>query len=286
MQQVSTGALRGDRLTGMWFKVDDALHDHGKVRGADPAAIGLWTLAGSWCGQHKTNGFVPSSVVPRWTPKWKRLASELVDRNLWTPAKEGREDGWRFVNWDEYQPSREETDVPLERLRWRRKQALKKNRDLCEQIVARDRGLCRYCAERVNFNDRKSGKGGTYDHVDPDGDNSLDNVVVACRKCNGRKRDRTPHEAGMPLLPVPVPYASGSGSSSTRNEPDESGSIRADSLEAVRDQVGSGRSQVGTRIGELDLPSANGHSTNGVHALSGAGVVVDSELRRVNGSPT
>jgi hypothetical protein len=246
----------------VWFKVDDKLHDHRKTWGIDCAAVGLWTMAGSWCGANGTDGFVPEIVVSRWSKHWQRLAADLVTRGLWAEANQDGQKGWEFVNWSEYQPSRVETAVPLDRLRWRRKQALKKNRVLCDQVVARDRNQCRYCGERVSWADRKSPKGATYDHVDPDGENELDNVVIACRRCNGRKKDRTPHEAGMPLLPVPAPYDPVPGEpEGTRSAPDLSGENWALARETVRDQVGTGSVRVGSRSLEPG-PSLNG---NGVH---------------------
>jgi hypothetical protein len=83
--------------------------------------------------------------------------------------------------------------------RWKRDKDLKRNGELCRAIKARDRHLCRYCGDRVNWADKKGRLAGTYDHVDPDGDNSFHNVVVACKRCNGIKKDRTPEQAGMPL---------------------------------------------------------------------------------------
>ena len=35
------------------------------------------------------------------------------------------------------------------------------------------------------------------------GTHTWENVVAACRSCNARKGDRTPHEAGMHLVRVP-----------------------------------------------------------------------------------
>lgn len=71
---------------------------------------------------------------------------------------------------------------------------------LREQIKARDEDACRYCDIDVDWKDRRGPTSGTYDHVDPSGRNTIDNVVVACRSCNARKRRRTPEQAGMPLL--------------------------------------------------------------------------------------
>jgi hypothetical protein len=82
-----------------------------------------------------------------------------------------------------------------------RRKELERDRDLVAAIKERDRDRCRYCGALVNWRDRRGPKGGTYDHVQPRGDNSLNNVVVACRRCNCAKGGRTPEEAGMPLLP-------------------------------------------------------------------------------------
>lgn len=62
-------------------------------------------------------------------------------------------------------------------------------------ILRRDRHCCRYCG-------RKSSKL-TLDHVMPrsrGGRSSWRNLVSACLACNLRKGNRTPAEAGMPLL--------------------------------------------------------------------------------------
>ncbi|HWV79164.1 MAG TPA: HNH endonuclease [Isoptericola sp.] len=67
--------------------------------------------------------------------------------------------------------------------------------------VKRRDGACAYCG----------GPAETVDHVIPrsrGGDSSWLNLVAACEACNGRKADRTPLEAGMPLLLAPfVPPA-------------------------------------------------------------------------------
>lgn len=63
-------------------------------------------------------------------------------------------------------------------------------------VFIRDDGRCQYCdaaAENV-------------DHVLPrsrGGPHEWENVVASCRRCNSRKRDCTPEEAGMRLLRPP-----------------------------------------------------------------------------------
>lgn len=63
-------------------------------------------------------------------------------------------------------------------------------------IHERDSWVCGYCG----------GHGTTIDHVLPKsrgGLNTYQNLVTACEDCNGKKGDRTPEEASMPLLFVP-----------------------------------------------------------------------------------
>jgi len=67
-------------------------------------------------------------------------------------------------------------------------------------LFARDAHLCMYCGQSFNRPVL------TRDHVLPLSKGGLDtweNVVTACFHCNSRKSDRTPQQAGMPLLAVP-----------------------------------------------------------------------------------
>lgn len=94
-----------------WFAVDDKLHDHRKPRRAGVAAMGLWSLAGSWSGDHLTDGFVPESIIDRWSDDEHRardLAGRLVTAGLWKRDRVDGERGWRFHNWDQFQPTRAE----------------------------------------------------------------------------------------------------------------------------------------------------------------------------------
>ncbi|TVQ66111.1 MAG: HNH endonuclease [Balneolaceae bacterium] len=62
-----------------------------------------------------------------------------------------------------------------------------------KNIMKRDRHMCQYCGSKADL---------TLDHVYPrsrGGRDSWENLVTACTRCNVRKGDRTPEEAGMPL---------------------------------------------------------------------------------------
>jgi len=70
-----------------------------------------------------------------------------------------------------------------------------------ENVYTRDGYVCQYCSKKLG--PRKL----TLDHVVPRSQNGKtvwDNIVTACISCNFEKADRTPKEAGMPLLNKPV----------------------------------------------------------------------------------
>ncbi len=66
-----------------------------------------------------------------------------------------------------------------------------------QNIFKRDNSECVYCGTRREL---------TLDHVVPSsrgGQHTWTNLVTACKKCNARKGDRTPDEAGMELKRKP-----------------------------------------------------------------------------------
>jgi 5-methylcytosine-specific restriction endonuclease McrA len=63
-------------------------------------------------------------------------------------------------------------------------------------VLERDNKTCGYCGKQAS----------TVDHILPrsrGGRNAWKNTVAACDRCNQRKADRTPAEAGMALLVTP-----------------------------------------------------------------------------------
>lgn len=68
------------------------------------------------------------------------------------------------------------------------------------KLFRRDRMTCAYCGQHFHERDL------TCEHIVPQargGPWSWMNLVTACGACNGRKADRTPEEARMPLLYLP-----------------------------------------------------------------------------------
>lgn len=83
-----------------WFKVDDGLHAHKKAARAGVAAMGLWVLAGSWCADQLTDGFLPDYIAARIDPQYEEHAARLVAAGLFDPAEDADGDkGWQFHDW-------------------------------------------------------------------------------------------------------------------------------------------------------------------------------------------
>jgi hypothetical protein len=111
----------------VWFKVDDHLHDHRKVRrlGRDKLpAMGLWVLCGSWVADETNDGFVPEEIIQRYDPTL-RYARRLVAVGLWEELPEpGDEEGLDFHQWDEHQPTADQVEAKRQadaarKARWR-----------------------------------------------------------------------------------------------------------------------------------------------------------------------
>lgn len=72
-----------------------------------------------------------------------------------------------------------------------------------KNILLRDRFTCQYCGQTFPASEL------TLDHVVPrsrGGESSWENLVACCYRCNNRKGNRTPEEAGMKLIRIPRPF--------------------------------------------------------------------------------
>lgn len=73
-----------------------------------------------------------------------------------------------------------------------------------KNFYARDKYTCQYCVKKFHPSEL------TLDHVIPEsrgGGATWHNLVTCCVRCNRRKANRTPEEAGMPLLNRPRPVS-------------------------------------------------------------------------------
>lgn len=170
-------------------------------------AVTLWTLAGANAQASLSDGRVSSSDLVRLLLDRRRAAAaaaRLTEVGLWHAA--GHEcdlcpaidSGYVFHDWGQMRYTAGEKVKETRAVRRELKDPAVR-----EAVRLRDGDRCRYCGHRVNWNDRRSPRAGTYDHVQPGKARGPENLVVACRKCNQAKQDRTPDRAGMTLKPPP-----------------------------------------------------------------------------------
>ncbi|MGP5578646.1 hypothetical protein [Corynebacterium flavescens] len=131
-----------------WFKVDDGFYDHPKVLELDNASIGLWTLAGSYCARHLTDGVITDRQI-RAIGGTRRQAEKLVAAGLWSrdeapaSARRSRADAspsvrrYFFNDWSDFQPSRDEVTAKRNEDAERKRAARAAKRDKqrkCENV--------------------------------------------------------------------------------------------------------------------------------------------------------
>src|SRR5690606_10712690 len=129
----ATGRPAG-RCPVTWFRIDDKLHDHPKVRKLRTdklAALGLWTVCGSWSADTLSDGFVPAEIVQRFDPT-EKLAKRLVEVGLWAEDEHDDEFGYRFHQWTEHQPTKAE----VERRRSEARERMRRNRARSHDVRA------------------------------------------------------------------------------------------------------------------------------------------------------
>ena len=214
-----------------WVRRSDRKHRDETLRSAGKEGALLWNDALGECAAYDDgagrDGVLTVTMIRDAANLYdppvnhKRLTPRLVELGLWHDAESilGCPDclahggdkihpSQLFIHeWWEHLLSSAGKHDGVKRDHERRGKRLDRHPELCAMVRKRDRDLCRYCGILTRWDgDKRSKTSGTYDHVDPFGGNSLANVVVACRRCNGVKKDRTPEQAGMFLLPEPGPY--------------------------------------------------------------------------------
>jgi hypothetical protein len=191
-----------------WFNVDDSFYDHPKAWDAPDCAVALWTRAGSWSSGNLTDGFVPAGMIVRFCGDPDTAVRELISRGLWMRTR----GGYQFHDWPDWNQTKEV--VKAKRSANARRQALFRDPELKKAVRDRDQDHCRYCGTQVLWGGGRSPIAGTYDHVDPGGENVLGNLVVSCLSCNSKKGARPLDQAGMTLL---EPWTSNASHNAIRN---------------------------------------------------------------------
>lgn len=106
-----------------WFKIDDAFHGHPKVMELSPAAVGVWTLSGTWCANYLTDGEIKRGVVLR-LGGTDEMIQELVNAGLWIE----RNGAYHFKDWEDYQPMKADVEAEREAARERMRAARAKKK--------------------------------------------------------------------------------------------------------------------------------------------------------------
>jgi 5-methylcytosine-specific restriction endonuclease McrA len=213
-----------------WLRIDDRLAMSVKVRGLVDdgvtgerakdqrnATLGHWLQILTWVAGERTDGYVTTDVVREYGTRatTARLLRARFDRAPLLhqrgadgspppcPCLDGRvwpaDFAYAIHDYLDRNPSRAENDVHRAKKRELRDAKLKR------AVRDRDHDRCRYCGKTCKPSDRVSDDGLTFDHVDPEVANGMDNLVVACRGCNNRKGRRTPGQADMHLIDLQPP---------------------------------------------------------------------------------
>lgn len=127
-----------------WFKVDDRLHASVKAHAAGEA-MALWVLAGSWCADQLTDGWISEAACARLMPRvWRRYARKLTAVGLWEGACKvlagETSNGFQFHDWSDYQPTKEQVKADRASAADRQKRArdrAKSRRDGAESHAVR-----------------------------------------------------------------------------------------------------------------------------------------------------
>lgn len=114
-----------------WFKIDDGFHGHPKVFELSLEAVGIWTLAGSWCAKYLTDGAVTGKAIARLGGS-PALCEELVAAGLWLVIP----DGFQFKDWDDYQPLKDDVEAEREAARERMKAVRAKKKGVSPDVQA------------------------------------------------------------------------------------------------------------------------------------------------------
>ena len=182
----------------MWFKQSDDFVAHpkttraakvlgGERRRARGRIVAVWSEGGQHAAKYLTGGRITKDALEDFQcdPKPEEVAAALVAAELW----HDRGDHYQFHDWQEYNPAADERKAE------RKDQALTRQLQksgITDDVQARDTDRCRFCGREVNWKDRRGDVGGTYAFLDLDAGATVDNVVVCCRRCRGRRKDGDP----------------------------------------------------------------------------------------------
>jgi len=194
-----------------WIQSHQSLRDHPKTRrlarrdgvGGIRGAVGLLHCLWWWCIDYASDGDLSRydaediAIACEWEGDPDTLVEMLVETGFLD------DDGCLQVHdWADYGGKWKEKRSANARRQQEMRAAYADG--TIEAVRERDGDTCRYCGKTVSWTDKRGPDGATYDHVDPNGPTTPENLVVACRSCNSAKGPRSPSEAGMSLIQVGI----------------------------------------------------------------------------------
>lgn len=134
------------------------------------------------------------------------LLRQAVSAGLLAVEGRGRNRQWRIVEDDDLWHIRAREDVLWERQR----DQDRRNPELVARVLLRDGDQCRYCGNvTTSARDTRSGRGRTFDHLDPGQPATVLTYVVCCHRHNSQYKNMPRAEKEKLLRPPPpLPYFS------------------------------------------------------------------------------
>ena len=186
-----------------WVRIHDGAMQNQKITALSDSAFRLWVRGLSYCQTALTDGLIPNNALKQMGAKRRDVATLSTPQvNGMAPLWEPHDDGFQVHHYLHWNDCREKVKERQQKSIVRK--VFFTDTELRAALRARDGDICRYCGVTVLWTDRRGAQGATYDHVDPDrAYDEIDNLVVACRGCNSKKKARTPVQAGMSLRDAP-----------------------------------------------------------------------------------
>ena len=202
----------------MWFRGGDTLTTHPlmirllEVCGGDHLlkneAKGVLADLVSISAAHATDYWVGYGAVSQIAPGREKIVIE----NLCAAGLLFREEGpegrpmLRIVDDPTLYHIRLKEEMEIDRRRAKDKQ----NPELLITVRVRDGDQCRWCKKTVDWRDRRSARGATYDSLNGHKESTPETLVVACRGCNSKRGAGVVLELQDPPTPEEVYYTAAS----------------------------------------------------------------------------
>ncbi len=148
--------------------------------------FGTLVLAASIAAAHLQDYIVAPGMIATFAPtRTKEIVQALVDAELLERVKIDEQHMLKILDDEDFIHMRTKEEVEQDRNR----AADKRKPGLIIAVRVRDGDACRWCGRTVSWTDRVGTRGGTYDSLTNHQDSDVDNLVVACKGCNSRRRE-------------------------------------------------------------------------------------------------